>query len=734
MKPRLSRVLQRYIAGVAVACSFTVQADDLTWNGGTADNVWDTSGEHTPWQSGESAVPFTPGDNVEFAEGGLAVDTTVQVGEDLQAGSVTVDAPYTFQTTAESSISGSFSGGENGSITKIGSYLLTLESESDATSGPMLSVQEGELALSGMANYAGVYDVAEEASLSLTEAAGINLESGVQGSGALVLAENASLSLGGDSSIGTLSSAGTISGNVALEVLNAVTEGGIVKVAQLELGNSATFSAVQTDSLRLDGSIDKSAALVTTNSISGYSGEDMDIDVTRVVRGSGDYVLVAATDMGTTSYTLSADTMERFLNDGFATTLNQTEQGLVLTLETTNTNYYERHTHTANGRAGGELADYAFDLLDPQAAPEQNKDLAAALDAMDSYIAAGSAHKADALAASMAGAAIANLNMAWRDQMGRQLNSIRNRMTVMNGGIPCLKPESKECAMPEPQYTMWANAEIDYQNRSGDAFSPGYKLNSVGGTAGVTMQADSDLTVGAAFTGMAGRYSAKGYGSNASGDLDAYYASMFARMDDGCWSHSLIGSVGFADITLNRRVGLPGGGYATHGSTDGLSMGLMYEMARTYRIYEGSLAGAWWQPVFNVSYIHSSVDGFTEHGSDAALRAAKQESNNVIFGLGARMQSVVGENLINRPAVMETRLLGKAIAGRQEGKVSVSLPGVGGSVDVHGSEPGAFGVELGVGFEVPLGNDLGSIIMDCSAEFFENQNSVNGVLGYRLEF
>ena len=240
--------------------------------------------------------------------------------------------------------------------------------------------------------------------------------------------------------------------------------------------------------------------------------------------------------------------------------------------------------------------------------------------------------------------------------------------------------------------------------------------------------------MGAAFTGMAGRFSSKGYGSNASGDLDAYYASLFTRMDDGCWSHMLIGTLGFADMSLDRRVALPGGGYTTHGSTDGLGMGLMYEVARTYRITEGTWEGAWWQPVFNVSYIHSSVDGFTEHGSDAALRVADQESNNVIFGLGARMQAIVGENLINRPAVMETRLLGKAIAGRQEGKANVALPGVGNSVTVHGAEPGAFGIELGVGFSVPLGGDLGSIIMDCSAEFFENQNSVNGVLGYRLEF
>lgn len=112
----------------------------------------------------------------------------------------------------------------------------------------------------------------------------------------------------------------------------------------------------------------------------------------------------------------------------------------------------------------------------------------------------------------------------------------------------------------------------------------------------------------------------------------------------------------------------------------------MYEVAKTYRISEDSVAGAWWQPVFNISYIHSSVDGYTERGSDAALRVGKQESDNVIFGLGARMQGVVGENVLNTPAIMETRILGKAIAGRREGSARVGIPGINETVSVHGSD------------------------------------------------
>lgn len=391
----------------------------------------------------------------------------------------------------------------------------------------------------------------------------------------------------------------------------------------------------------------------------------------------------------------------------------------------------------SNTAAGVALLGEAFGTLPPQRNAEQYPDLAMTLEAMTRYIDAGDAAGADALAANVAGTGVANLNVAWRGQMQRQLRSIRNRISTMNGGIGCPTPMYDPKAgmpAPGPQYTFWANAEIDHTKLDNSGNAPGFCLNSFGGTAGMGMLVNEDLMVGAAFTGMHGRLGVKGFGSDASGDLDAYYGSIFARMDSGCWTHSLIGSVGFADITLNRRVNTPLGGYQTHGSTDGLSFGAMYEVARSYKLNSDSIAEAWWQPVFNVSYIHSQVDGYSESGSDASLAVGKQESNNVIFGLGARMQGIVGQNWLNSPAILETRILGKAIAGRTEGDARVRFPGFGGATTVHGTNPGHYGVELGMGLNIPLGKDYGSLFMDCSAEFFADQTSVTGVLGYRIDF
>ena len=389
---------------------------------------------------------------------------------------------------------------------------------------------------------------------------------------------------------------------------------------------------------------------------------------------------------------------------------------------------------SANGMAGIDLLHRAASSQGPITTPGVTRNLTTAYDAVEAYLEQGRFAEADRLAANVAGSGLANLNTAWRGQMERQLNAIRNRVTTMLGGMPCYTPDPKAPIDIPSRYTIWANAELDYQNLSGYNALSGYKLHSLGGTAGIAMPVGQELTVGAAFTGMSGRMSSRGYGSDASGNMNAYYANIFARMDHDCWQHSLIATAGWADIRFNRHVAIPGAAYTTHGSTNGLGLAVMYEVARTYRLSGDSLQSAWWQPVMNVSYIHSQVDGYTEGWSDAGLRVGKQESNNVIFGLGARMQAVVGENLLNTPAIMETRLLGKAITGARHGKAEVSLPGVAGTSSVHGSAPSALGVEIRIGFNIPLGVKCGGIVTDINAEFFGNYRSVNGTLGYRIDF
>ena len=54
---------------------------------------------------------------------------------------------------------------------------------------------------------------------------------------------------------------------------------------------------------------------------------------------------------------------------------------------------------------------------------------------------------------------------------------------------------------------------------------------------------------------------------------------------------------------------------------------------------------------------------------------------------------------------------------------------------VESAEPGAFGVELGAGLSVPVGDENdGTIFFDVSAELRSGYSEFNGTVGYRINF
>ncbi len=772
-----------------IVCGQTAFAAGLDWNG-TADNhVWNTASDNEVWQSGGAAAAFAPGDDVNFGNTGGTPASTVDVGSDIEAGSVNVEGNYVLNTTSPASVSGVFTG--TGSLAKSGADSLRLQS-TGSSAGVNLAVQSGELVLGGNAAYNNA-ELASGASLTVAEDANVRFEgtnlnalteqstitvngmmssnaaaqvnllnntgtstfnaplaaetvqntgslivaadsaiTTLQSPGSLEIAEGTTLMLENTATVGKLNNNGSITSANGLTLNETTTNGGSITADALRVVGQDVFRSVSARHLSFSGPVTR----LRIGTLSGIDNQ-MDVNLERVVRGSGSYTLATTTDLGNTSYTLTQDTINRELYWGYEATLQTIDNKLVMVLDSADVNYVGRHADSGNAKAGAKLLDAAFAQIDPQTPANRtsHSDLAAVLDAVDNYILRGDNSGVNGVSAAFAGAGVTAMGAAWRDQMERQLRAIRNRTTSLQGGMPCEQiadPKGERCSTPP--YTIWANAEIDYHHLNDSGDTPGYKLNSLGGTVGFAAQAGDDLTLGATFTGMSGRLSAKSYGSDASGDLDAYYAGLFARRTNGCVTHTLVGTVGFADAMLKRRVYYPGGGYTTKGDTNGIGYGLMYEVGHTYRLNREYMTNAWWQPVFNVSYIHSSMDGYSESGSDAALRVGKQKSNNVIFGLGARLQSEVAHEWLNRSALWEMRVLAKATTGARREKAAVSIPGVDSSATVRGAEAGAFGVELGVGMTMPLGSNCGAVFMDCTAEFAKNYNSVNGVLGYRIDF
>lgn len=382
-----------------------------------------------------------------------------------------------------------------------------------------------------------------------------------------------------------------------------------------------------------------------------------------------------------------------------------------------NTSYYSSGlaAESENGKAGLSLADNV--LVESPVLPEHSE-LAEVLSALD---APQSRRTIDKLGAALAGAGTAVLGQAVSGDIDRQLKTIRNRTTTM--GV-----DQEQWAETQTTFNAWINAEGDSSELYETDSAAGYKLNSWGGTVGVDVDLSPTITAGLALTAMHGDLEVTS-ADNANGSIDTSYISAFARYCDSAWTHTFVGTFGMSDISLDRNVN----GFQTKGETNGSSFGLMYELGYVFVLDEYNTTCL--QPIINVVWSHSEIDAYTETGSDLALNVGKQTMDSLTFGLGARLQSIVGENAFNRTSIFECRVLTKFNAGDRQSKAKVAIAATNRkSAEVESAEAGAFGIELGAGFTLPLEDNHSSIFIDASCELRADYTDANATLGYRVNF
>ena len=391
-----------------------------------------------------------------------------------------------------------------------------------------------------------------------------------------------------------------------------------------------------------------------------------------------------------------------------------------------NTSYYDGVASSHNGRAGASLLSEALLNYNPQAAEAGRfEDIKAVMSSMDYYMLTGAQGSADKLAAAVAGASVTALGSAQMSDMERQLGSIRNRTMSMG-----LNPyETNE---EQPTGKAWISAEGGSSKLDNEGTSAGHDLSTFGGSVGVDFDVHENFSFGAAITAMYGSID-----SNAAdvgdGTLNTQYVTFFARSNVKRWTHSFIASFGSSDADMDRTVNYFGGKYETKGSTDGFSAGLMYELGYTIPLDEEM--NTCWQPVFNISFVKSSLDGYTERGSDAGLKVGDQDSSYVTLGLGGRIETVVGTSAYNRASILSARAMFKADMGDRSSEADVSFANAAGSsVTVKGAEAGAVGAEFGIGLTIPVTFDTGAIFMDASVDLRDGMTSGSGSVGYRFAF
>ena len=531
----------------------------------------------------------------------------------------------------------------------------------------------------------------------------VNVQALTSSSQASVAAQT--LALGGDSSIkGDLSVAG------------ALTLGNVSKAARLTV--DGTLSAAQGITLG------NSNSSLTVGALAGNSiniSADREVLAALGNASKGDAITLLTVTKGNTSgitALLNGEATSVTPGDKYFNSLNWNGNKLQLSSKANENYISERIAPTSeNGKAGAAMLGSLFAETDPEN-KTPGSTAAALLRAVDAALVS------EKELAAVAGSSVTALGMAFSGDVDRQLKAIRNRTTTMgvdqsmvNDGMPYLN--------------AWINAEGNHNEMDGGDTTPGYSLDSWGGTVGLDVDITPQFTMGVALTAMYGDISTDGP-DRIDGDMDTYYVSLFGRYCEKAWTHTFVATVGKMDTSLERTVAYAADSYTTKDNADGMSYGLMYELGYVFAVDEESETCL--QPVLNVSLRHTSVDGYTEKGSDMALEVGEQELTTCTLGIGARMQSIVGETAYNRSSLFEARILGKADFGDEYSEAEVGLVAGGKRAKVRSEEIGALGIELGAGLTIPLGDDDGAIFMDASMELRSSYTTVNGTLGYRINF
>ncbi len=704
-------------------------------------------------------------DAVELQSGALhllGADNSVNAYT-AAAGTTTTLAAGKSLRLGNASLSGSLQGGEGSSLRTSG----TVQMQNATVSGMSLAIDSGKVDMDGTVAELDSLTVAKGATLSgigATVTVGDYEDAAAGGStpgvapllrssggsstfaGTLAGSEaNPNINYGNDLNIGSghtftfanATGSSRWNANVQGNLVVDATAGKAMELGQLSLKEGANLTLRFNSDLR-DGNnlkvLDLQSLDLASPTVDGQA--DASFSITLVSTGlaqleDGRYVLgklpggisfdgisYQVTEVELTDITLNLEGSAFSRMDIEQCKLLASEGSFILNLVRSDANPFLVDGAEPNTNAGATLL---WNAVTPE-----DGDLQDVYNSVNYMLADGNAESAARTMAAVAGASATTLGTAFSGDVERQLRAIRNRTTTM-GVDQCVYHDEM------PYLNAWVNAEGNHAEMDADGFAPGYTLDSWGGTVGFDVDLTPRFTMGMALTAMYGDLSADGPEDTAEGDLDTYYLSAFARYSKRAWTHTFVATFGKMDGTMERTLHHTYGSYTTEGDTDGTAFGLMYEVGRTFALdYEGNAA---MQLIGNIAYRHVNVSGYEEEGSDAALSIGDQTLDTFTLSAGARVQAVVGENLFERTSVFEARALAKFDVGDRASAADVALIHGTGRASVESAELGAFGVELGAGLSIPVGNvNDGTIFFDVSAELRSGYTNVNGTVGYRINF
>jgi outer membrane autotransporter protein len=468
--------------------------------------------------------------------------------------------------------------------------------------------------------------------------------------------------------------------------------------------------------------IDNTPLVSTTGSITLQSGATIQLlDETTIVSAK-DKSLKATLMTGTSAASVGTVSLQApFLSTVYENlTLLAEGNNVVLTGNVREDNIFESPQMTPNSSAGAHLLwEARFSMLSGESI------LKDAYLSISEMIDLGNRAGANKALAALAGSTITATGVAQRHALQSQLLWLRNRTVTM--GLP-------EGFIYDdlPYYHMWIEGMGASSKLNTDGDEGGYKLNSWGGTIGFDLDLTPDFTLGVAFTATWGDLSSSA-AEYASGNLDSYYVSLFARYQHKEWAHTFILSGSWDEATLDRFVSFGSVSYKPQGATKGSGFGALYELS--YDIPLNEDRSSLLQPLFNASLVRSSMKGYSETvAGNAGLKVGKQEATLGELALGLRWLGIVGTDLFGREALLELSANIAQDLGNAQGKASVSLLGNPQfAQSVYGAKDNKTAFQVGLGLSLPV-NQQGTFFCQGNGNLRAKSHDWNASMGYSYSF
>ena len=324
--------------------------------------------------------------------------------------------------------------------------------------------------------------------------------------------------------------------------------------------------------------------------------------------------------------------------------------------------------------------------------------------------------------AAVAGSTVTALGAAQR-------YALRGQMSRLSSHTSDLSLIAGDAGMPVHAWVEGAGSFNSLHN-SGDM--SGYRLNAWGASAGASVSPQKDVLVGVALSAMYGDLDAHGADS-ARGDLDSFYLSLYGHVQSSAWGHSLIVSAGTSEAKLNRTVDYGLGSYSTHGKTDGVGVGAVYEL--TYDLPLNEDRSSLLQPLFSASIVSTSMDAYSESGAgNIGLNVGEQKWITGSIATGARWVGKMGSRLFGRAARAEVSMAIAQDLGDSQGQADVALladPTM--RRRVKGAKIGSTAAQLGAGLALPVEKSM-FIYTNAHADFRHGAHSWNASAGVQMSF